>query len=96
MTIDNKGVRTFELWVRTTAMLPPDVSKVDDLSDAMQTALMTALDRKAKEVELPLVVVYVQPDVDFDGKPGLHVVASEIVAGPADRRGAKGGYLDRN
>lgn len=86
--IRDVGIRTFEMIQYLSGPLPP-VEKVDDLSPQMQDALMLALERKSQEVHLPLAIVALRCDVDYD-KPDddphryyLHVIASEIVAGPS-------------
>lgn len=73
-------VRTFEIMAALTAPLP-EGSSLNDWPAVIQDAVMAALERKAQEVELPLVVVYSETGFDADdGTPYAYILASEIVA----------------
>jgi hypothetical protein len=81
------GIRMFELDVSISG--PLDVP-FEDWPANVQDGILQALERKSKEVQLPLKIVHAKymtdPDLPKDA-PGyhyLHVVASEVVM--ADER----------
>lgn len=82
--IRSPKLRTFELFVRTTSPLE---GGLDDWPANVQDKIFEALEKKAKEVMLPLAIVYSGADTDFDGNPCAHVIASEVVAGKEDLQG---------
>ena len=87
MTAKTTGIRTFEVVVNVSI---PLAGTIDDWPASIQDGILGALEAKAQEVQLPLVVVASRCDVDHDvpkGQPGhyyVHVIASEVVA--ADER----------
>lgn len=87
MTAKTTGVRTFEVVVNVSIPLE---GTLDDWPPLIQDGIFTALEEKAHEVQLPLLVVASRCDEDHDvpkGRPGryyVHVIASEVVA--ADER----------
>lgn len=87
--MNNKGnfqsgrVRTFEIVQYVTGPLE---GKLEDWPASIQDAVYQALERKAEEVELPLMVVDSACGIDYgeanDGSQDrffLHILASEIV-----------------
>lgn len=84
----NHGIREFEILVYVTGWLEGTLS---DWPANVQDVVAEALERKSKEVELPLAIVYSKcdhdPDIEDIAHPRkfwLHIVASEVVV--ADRR----------
>lgn len=80
-------VRIFECNQYVTSFLE---GGIDDWPAQIQDQLYAAMEAKAKEVQLPLAVVASWCDFDFDSKPHVRVILSEIVAA---KDGIKGGYL---
>jgi len=81
------GIRTFELVQYISA--PIECETLADLPAQMQDAVLEALERKSKEVELPLALVGIVCDIDYgetpeQDRPYLRIVASEVVM--ADER----------
>lgn len=79
-------IRTFEIVQYVTGWVDGDIN---DWPANIQDAVHKALERKAKEVELPLTIVASYCDVDYgetkeQDKFYLRVIASEIIA--ADSR----------
>ena len=86
-TLTPTGLRVFDLIVYLTGFLD---GEFDDWPAKIQDGVLQALQAKADEVELPLVIVNIRCDVDHD-KPAddphkflIHAVASEVVM--ADER----------
>lgn len=79
------GIRTFEVVQYVSAPIPGDT--IDDYPNNIQDVLYKALEKLAKKVKLPLVIVHVgcYENFDYDGTNPMHskwylwVVASEIV-----------------
>lgn len=69
-------IKTYELVVDTSVVL---AGTIDDWPAKAQDAVLEALERKSKEVGRPLKIVMSRSGRD-DGKPYIHVIASEIVA----------------
>lgn len=89
MTAKHTGIRTFEIVQYISGPLE---GELNDWPANIQDAVYAALERKAKEVELPLAIVASRCDIDHDAtdpqrKFFLHIVASEIVM--ADEREVK-------
>lgn len=81
------GIRTFEIVAYLTA--PIECESMDDLPSHMQDQVYEALERKSKEVELPLTIVAVGCGIDHGetedkDRPYIRIIASEIVV--ADER----------
>lgn len=73
------GIRTFQLLADVTAYLEGELA---DWPANIQDRILEALERKAKEVELPLMIVYSACGKDEfadTDKFFVYVVASEIV-----------------
>ena len=91
-----KPIRTFDLAANVNGWLD---GTIDDWPANIQDVLYAALERKAKEVQLPIVIVYSKCEIDPDvpeGSPGhfyLHVIASEIVI--ADERALQPGTVQK-
>ena len=89
-----QNVRTFELVVNIDGVL--DVPW-EDWPANIQDGIMAALEQKARQVELPLTIVYAEYKTDPDIKaplPGrhyLHVIASEVIV--ADERNMAPGQV---
>lgn len=87
--ITQQGIRTFEILQYISAPLEGELA---DWPANIQDAVYAALERKSKDVELPLAIVASRCDIDHDaeaeGRPHqkffLHIVASEVVM--ADER----------
>lgn len=81
------GLKTYEIVQYVTGFLP---GELQDWPAQVQDAIYAALERKAKEVELPLAIVAsyctMDPALEEGGidRPLIHVIASEIVV--ADSR----------
>lgn len=76
------NVRTFEIKVAISGWLEGTIA---DWPSHIQDGIYQALERKAKEVELPLTIVHSACDIAYDDEGNqttafLHVIASEIVA----------------
>lgn len=87
------GIRTFEIVQYVTAPLE---GGMDDWPSNIQDAVYKALEDKAAQVELPLVIIHSRCDIDWDAtdplrKFYLHIVASEVVM--ADERTINQGRL---
>lgn len=75
------GVKTFELVQYVNGYLEGELK---DWPANIQDAVMQALERKAREVELPLTIVGSYCDLDYGETKGqdrffLRIIASEIV-----------------
>lgn len=78
------GIRTFEIVQYISGPLE---GTFDDWPARIQDVVYAALERKSKEVELPLKIVGsycgIDHDAEAEGRPDkkfyLHIVASEIV-----------------
>ena len=76
------AIRTFDLIVPVSGYLE---GELDDWPAVIQDGVYMALERKAHEVELPLVIIASRGGVDEDKQdhePGrfyVHIVASEVV-----------------
>lgn len=85
--LSNTGIRQFELVVHVSGWLE---GTLEDWPAQIQDIVYGAIERKSKEVELPLAIVFSKCDHDPDlpvGHPHkfwLHVIASEVVM--ADQR----------
>lgn len=80
------GVRTFEIVQYVSGFMP---GELEDWPNNIQDRILDALERKSKEVELPLTIVHSRCDVDYGETKAqdryyVHIIASEIVA--ADSR----------
>lgn len=82
------GIRIFEMIQNVTGYIEGELS---DWPAQLQDPIYEAVERKAKEVELPLTIVYSRCHIDYgdaqdgtDDKFYIHVIASEIVV--ADER----------
>lgn len=82
--LKGSGVRIFEMIQYVTSPLE---GELDDWPANIQDAIYAALERKAKDVQLPIKIVLAYCDVDYDLDPAkvpsvyfVRVVASEIVA----------------
>jgi hypothetical protein len=80
----HQPVRTFEIVVYIQGWLE---GTLKDWPPNIQDRIMEALEKKSKEVELPLVIIHSMCDVDHgeaqDGsqdRPYIHIIASEVVA----------------
>jgi len=89
-------IRTFQIYQSISGYVD---GKIDDWPASLQDPIYMALERKAKQVQLPLSIVYsaceIDPDIPED-RPGhfyVHVVASEIVI--ADERTLMPGTVQR-
>ena len=88
------SIRTFDLIVPVSGYLE---GELDDWPAVIQDGVYMALERKAHEVELPLVIIASRGGVDEDKQdhePGrfcVHIVASEVVM--ADARTLKPGTV---
>lgn len=87
-TPKHTGIRTFEIVQYVTGYLGE--GDIDTWPAQIQDQVMAALEKKAKEVELPLAIIHslcaVEP-ADDEGEPEkfyVRVVASEVVV--ADER----------
>lgn len=90
-------IRTFETFIILTGW--PEAfdnqgnGKIEDLPARLQDEIHRAMERKSKELSLPLAVVMLRVDEDHDipketlGHYFLHVVLSEVVA--VDMRGTR-------
>jgi len=82
------GIRTFEMVQYVTAPLEGDM---DDWPANIQDVIMAAVEAKAKEVELPLVIVMSRCAEDIDTidpqqRYFIHVILSEVVMKVEDGR----------
>ena len=88
------SIRTFDLIVPVSGYLE---GELDDWPAVIQDGVYAALERKAHEVELPLVIIASRGGMDEDKQdhePGrfyVHIVASEVVM--ADVRTLKPGTV---
>lgn len=80
----HQPIKTFEIIVYIKGWLE---GTLDDWPPKIQDTIYEALERKSKEVELPLVIIHSRCDVDqgeaVDGsqdRPYIHIIASEVVA----------------
>lgn len=86
-TNQNTKIRTFQIVANVTSFLE---GGIDEWPANIQDRILEELERKSKEVELPLVIIHSYCGLDYatnEGeadKPFIHVIASEIVA--ADSR----------
>lgn len=83
----NTGIRQFEIVVHVSGWLE---GTLEDWPAQIQDVVYAALERKSKEVELPLAIVFSKcdheptlPD-DHPQKFYMHIIASEVVM--ADQR----------
>lgn len=81
------AIRTFEIVQYVTGPLEGEFK---DWPSNIQDRIMDALDRKSKEVELPLTIVHSYCDIDHgeamdrsQDRYFLRIIASEIVVGDA-------------
>jgi hypothetical protein len=79
-----KPIRTFEAITYLTA--PIMCESMDDLTPQMQDQVMKALEEISDKVELPLQIVAIRCDKDYDSTDPqkvwyLHILASEVVIG---------------
>lgn len=96
MTAKTTGIRTFEVIVDVSVPLE---GTLDDWPPLIQDGIFSALEAKAHEEQLPLLIVASRCDEDHDvpkgqiGRYFLHVIASEVVA--ADERTLLPGTVQR-
>ena len=86
MMLKHTGVRTFEIVQYVSGFLE---GELNDWPANIQDAVYAALERKAREVELPLKVVHSYCNEDIDSTDAqkrfyLHIIASEIVIKPVN------------
>lgn len=83
--LKNTGIHTFESITYVTGFLE---GEFEDWPANIQDTIYAAMEKKAKEVELPLALVHAYCDKDLDnGKFFVRVILSEIVA--YDTKGTK-------
>lgn len=72
------GIRTFSMIVNVSVHL---AGTFEDWPSQIQDGIYAALEKKAHELQLPLVIVYSNAGVDIDNNdmPFVHVIASEVV-----------------
>jgi len=85
--LKKQGVRLFDCRVRIDR---PMGGGMADWPANLQDAVYAALERKAKDVELPLAIIHSYVDSDFEGYWFAVVIASEVVVAPANAKSAIG------